>query len=78
MPYGMPYIFGNFVGMGKWAFALFVNLQAQALQALDFWPTHRQKWAWACPFPLLVKGAETFVGRVYLVRFFSVQTLSMV
>ena len=30
------YILGIFVGMGKRAFALFVNLQARALRALDF------------------------------------------
>ena len=30
MPYGMPYIFGILAGMGKKAFALFVNLQAWA------------------------------------------------
>ena len=54
MPYGMPSIFGNFAGMGKWAFALFVNLRARALRALDFWPTGGQKRARACPFPSLL------------------------
>ena len=54
MPYGMPSIFGNFAGMGKRAFALFVNLRARALRALDFWPTGGQKRARACPFPSLV------------------------
>ena len=60
MPYGMPSIFGNFAGMGKQAFALFVNLQARALWALDFWPTGGQKWARACPFPSLASALLIF------------------
>ena len=36
MPYGMPYILGIFAGTGERAFALFVNLRARALWALDF------------------------------------------
>ena len=59
MPYGMPYILGIFAGMGKRAFALFVNLRARALRALDFYQTGRQKRARAgtgMPVPITSRG----------------------